>query len=50
MQQQVKENIYRKQNSLFSPQRQLPENLFSYIDVFIFFFVTCLFLTKRKLQ
>lgn len=48
MQQQVKEYIYRKQNSLF-PKGSY-QKICSRIDVFFFFFFTCLFLTKRKLQ
>lgn len=47
--QQVKEYIYRKQNSLPPPPKeQLPENLFAY-RCFHFFFLTCLFLTKKKI-
>lgn len=45
MQQQVKEYIYRKQNSLF-PQGQLPENLFSYR---CFHFFLLVFSNKNKI-
>lgn len=46
MQQQVEENIYRKQNPTPPKKRQLPEDLFAY--VFSCFFFTCIFVTKRK--
>lgn len=48
MQQQLKEYIYMKQNSLFPPKDSYQKKLFSYRCFLVFF--TCLFLTKRKLQ
>lgn len=48
MQQQVKEYIYRKQNSLPPPPKgQLPENLFSYRCFHFFFYLP--FSNKKKI-